>query len=1485
MKKLLLLIILLAFIGWSKTSVAQSGNSCDSAKTALPDTIMVPQVETMTNGTVWYKYTAIDSNLTITLLELDSNPSNKILNIAVWKGSCSSLTYVASDTISSIYDSVLVITTTGVDSGYVYYVQITKSDTVALAKMMMIVNNNPPLNSKRACRVADTCEYVNNGDFETDIRVPTNVGNIYNPGQIYKSCFWSTANLASPDYYMSVAPPPFGVPVNGVNTVFTGASSVNSAGSLSGNAYAGINAYWDADTLSEYIQSQLKCKLDSGVNYTVSFWVHLASLSRYSVSQLGAAMSIGSIANMTTINFLPPPVPPIGSVISGAVINNATTWQHITGTYCALGGEDHITIGNFWPGNQTPRGFSLHHGAYYYIDGVSVSPLPLVITTAPSVCTGSTPVLTNNHCGAAFNWTSSIGWSCTGCSDPNPSLPSLTAPAYFGAYKILCDGCQISDTVLVTVDTLSSVSVENDTVTCGTVPHLTATGSPAGGTYSWSPTTGIASGANTASPTFNPINFTTTYTVTYTNGACGPSTATATIFVTCDSCTGTVIDSTTMYNTFPASISANTIYNLNHNITVYGTAVVLQNDVFNISSNVTITVASGASLTLDHCHLYACDTMWNGIVVDAGGSLIIIDSSLIEDAFAGVHVPNTSYSASTTLSVNGCTFNKNLVGILIDTYTPTTPVYPFTVVNAVFTCRSLPYTQFYWPSPASLKVLTGANSRAQHYVMGNYPVTWLPYPAAGSPAYAGISLDYVGTRTGTSAPYAYYDMIIGDGYTKDSLNVFDNMNFGINALNSNFTCYNNAFQYIQDSTGTPLSGIGYAINAYSSFTYLTENRIRVIADSANARATNCFYDCSEGVCANNYNEIAVRSTAIMSTPYSSILPIPHCFVGIWAETPNCTQVKLDANVITNAYLGIVFEADDYTGGTYSDWQKIGPVDISDNTVRVKFAGNPSREYNIWGIAAINNMNWPGTTALNMDDTIMPHTHNINVNRNHIRSLHNGIWMQNWLNYDLGTIGWGIKPVSDSNYIVLRQNIAFANTPPDPQYGIYHVMDWNTRVVNNNITGYQNTDTVCVGISCSDDIPFINQVVNCNYVDSLDIGIEFVGQSFTSQDPTDFYNNIMRSDGRGFQLDNTAIGPACGGCSTNGNDNEWTGTYSGASQYTTYTKNYADPTQSWLYIDSGSPTYDPTGVGICSSTGNVSYVYAIANGLTSVGTSSGVSCDIASSVATYAGNNKSLQSNNLTRSVVRKLEQMVNDSIVYSYFENEQHINGKFKAYQMLNMQPELRDSSVILHNFYNSATSSNIGKLANVTGAMSGGQASNAIAYLNSIMPQNAIEANYKNYYSVYLHYKMGRLSIADSIMLKTLVKGCPVRDGLIVYQARILNSTIYKDFNNYKNDCDDEAGIVKMKKTQNPNVLTGLNLYPNPTTGSFSITVKGVTSTSVELYINDISGKLISADKVILNGNSAIVDKGLNNGVYFISAKDANGNSIGNPKKITVIR
>ena len=188
----------------------------------------------------------------------------------------------------------------------------------------------------------------------------------------------------------------------------------------------------------------------------------------------------------------------------------------------------------------------------------------------------------------------------------------------------------------------------------------------------------------------------------------------------------------------------------------------------------------------------------------------------------------------------------------------------------------------------------------------------------------------------------------------------------------------------------------------------------------------------------------------------------------------------------------------------------------------------------------------------------------------------------------------------------------------------------------------------------------------------------------------------------------------------------------------------------------------------------------------------------------------------------------------------------FGIYWMLEVRPELDDSSQILKHFHHIAKNGHIGTLVNIENTLAGGQLSLSNSNLASITPQNDIESNYIDFYKVYIHYKDSTFSVADSIKLKTLVDGCPVRDGMAVHKARTLYSRIYKDFTIYPDNCIDNNSYKKVtdvnKEKTIPSNLS-LDVYPNPNNSTFTISLIGNNSTceTAEVSIYNIIGNKMS--------------------------------------------
>jgi gliding motility-associated-like protein len=153
-----------------------------------------------------------------------------------------------------------------------------------------------------------------------------------------------------------------------------------------------------------------------------------------------------------------------------------------------------------------------------------------------SICPGGSVTL-NASGGSTFSWTPSTGLSATNIYNPvaNPTISTTYIVTVSNGA-----GCTATDDILITVNPSPNANAGADVNICsGDGIALLATG---GGSYSWSPATGL-SATNIANPIASPLS-TTTYTVTVTNSF---------------GCSSSDMITLTVYNTPIASITGDTL--------------------------------------------------------------------------------------------------------------------------------------------------------------------------------------------------------------------------------------------------------------------------------------------------------------------------------------------------------------------------------------------------------------------------------------------------------------------------------------------------------------------------------------------------------------------------------------------------------------------------------------------------------------------------------------------------------------------------------------------------------------------------------------------------------------------------------------------------------------------------------------------------------------------------------------------------------------
>ena len=131
----------------------------------------------------------------------------------------------------------------------------------------------------------------------------------------------------------------------------------------------------------------------AGKHYRVSFWVSLSEKSPHAVATLGALFTkeciedstLGIVMQRETIDLGDQGAQSIAVYFKPQVVNprerpltDTKEWMEDSGEFTAEGGEEFLTIGNFFPFNKsrvvsTRDGNTPLHGAYYYIDDISVT--------------------------------------------------------------------------------------------------------------------------------------------------------------------------------------------------------------------------------------------------------------------------------------------------------------------------------------------------------------------------------------------------------------------------------------------------------------------------------------------------------------------------------------------------------------------------------------------------------------------------------------------------------------------------------------------------------------------------------------------------------------------------------------------------------------------------------------------------------------------------------------------------------------------------------------------------------------------------------------------------------------------------------------------------------------------------------------------------------------------------------------------------------
>lgn len=892
--------------------------------------------------------------------------------------------------------------------------------------------------------------------------------------------------------------------------------------------------------------------------------------------------------------------------------------------------------------------------------------------------------------------------------------------------------------------------------------------------------------------------------------------------------------------------------------------ILLHNAVLCIYPKVKIIVNKGAKLILEHCHLLGFkDSLWNGITLKDGASLQCKKNTLIEDAITAIDIPNSNTITSTNiLNVENTIFNKNYIDISISNYTQTTGV-PFRISNCVFTCRNLPFTSAGWPQTgtsnslstisADLRYPTTVTTGLAPPYLGqtNFTITNLKNPYSNQPSHIALRLNSVGVTTVSNS--FTFDLGTSTSTTASDFNLFDAHGKFIEATNTNLKLFNNVFQNTRtytvlappNYTSSSLIG-GYAID------YNITNTMFGTLDlsAANINTGNKFWDCHTGINCKNVFKFNIQNALFRSTQTSTAVPNLFGHVGQMGINLNTnrffyyigrnefTNIKNSINIPVAANLlppGLVPTCSICVWGVYGVNMAIEQNTFSPVTSGSNFGTNYANR--AISITCPNNNPIILAPAVQYSPALL----GIYISRNKINNTFRGIHF-NGLS--------GIKTSIADNDITLRDDII---NPSSVQSGIElqnHMGTSNyeaqASITSNTLTGQNTTNTFVSLVDCIINTGIYSPSVTCNHLSNAGNGFLFN----STNSLTVWQGNEMTNLGRGLMLDNAGKIGQQGDVNTASN-NKWLGSWSGLSE--TYVSATSSATSSILYVRNGYP-FTP---------------------IVNLGTA--FFWDLYNSTSLIPSNNGDYQCGGVPNNFVVPLPNQ-ND-----YLDAFDYYIAQTTFYRLLHHNDSVRNSGGNYNSFYAGLQTTNIGLFNDVEEKLFNGDFAQATSINNSINPSNTIETNYKLFYNLYIsYYSAGNWNVDDSTVLFNLTQLCPGDNGACVLQARALYNSIYNTVINYP--LCGAAGnkminITNIKNSENKPEWS-IDLFPNPNYGNFAIISKPEKE-KLELKITDIKGAIVYNKQIETNKNIYVLDLPLSNGMYLVSIKNENGQSI--TKKMAV--
>lgn len=703
-------------------------------------------------------------------------------------------------------------------------------------------------------------------------------------------------------------------------------------------------------------------------------------------------------------------------------------------------------------------------------------------------------------------------------------------------------------------------------------------------------------------------------------------------------------------------------------------------------------------------------------------------------------------------------------------------------------------------------------------ISGNYfscsGAKTLPPPYYNQRTWAQIHINHV--HGDTAAPLG---LTIG-GITTGSKNYFSNSDFGIVASESSFDAYNNDFGNIQYDTISEYGGIAIVASS-PEYEFYEENRFPITIGAVGSNSANIFHNCYQGVFCSSHQTV-ISGNHFTDVKYGvAILPNLH-----WST-------DINYNRMTNTDIGIdVFGLHD------------NAVNIDHNRKILVNAAQSSTEMT----AAIRVLNFgvsrSGIVIQNNDSIFTNGTYGIlAVNEENIQISQNKVYLnQNSASSEV----FGLRlencfaPIVNCNLVKGNARAYTAN-----KAAISLTMA-PFSFVDNNTTNNSNKGLEFIS-DCDKSIIHCNSMVYHNY--GLTLGAALSGGSWSSGIIGDQDTLYGKTHGNRFFGKDSA------------------GTFTGGKAMLSVN---SDAGANLFWVDN-------------------SYYPPLSSDTLRVGTFSG-------SLTKFIPFNASGFTHDTVPTICRylfrpaQLEECCLEEDPIDPEEGEERGEPEEIVYVSRNRNSynELKQSTTELsypvEAFIDSMSNTNSGALSDVQIILremdNSLKQSDSLEYVakknaaidrnNEIFSASIFETNEQHLNAILLS-KSDRdkfnFNENERQDIEYIAFQCPYKGGKSVFQAR---SLVYQWKRNVKFDdnilCDEGSSLRKAKKTKSKPIDSfSTKVFPNPTTGNFSIQYDLRTFAKASLIITDVLGKIVYSQELNSKLNLANANIMLEPSIYFV--------------------